>query len=631
MKEAEQMEILAPAGNYEAFKAALEAGADAVYLGLTSLNARRGAKNFEPSELKKVVTEAHAVGVKVHLTLNIDLRDREVGLAYRIIEHAASSGVDVVIVKDPALLALIDFYPNLQFHFSTQAACCNIWDSYAAKSLGISRVVLARENTYEEIAAIAAAKFTEVEVFVQGAMCFCISGRCLLSSWGGGRSGNRGACTSPCRVPWSISENESSGTPFSMYDLSAAEYVTKLQEAGVDSVKIEGRLKSAKWVSQAVGLYRAARDGKVSQSEGELGNYTGRKQSAGFLTGDFSQLTGKSGRVTTQVTEVVCDSKEQSDDNKFTVHIDSNGTKILLKMNYNGLQEEASLVKSKVGKRGTLIKELILEMADEVYQGIKLSEITCSDESFIVPNRFTKQVETELGAFIRRCNKVEKNVQVKLSEEVKLLSMPPASCSENNKKLSGDFNTIRIEADFIDDFAQVENYYYILENANMESIALANAIFGCDNFALTLPDVFYDCDKKNWEEICQEAATEEIVVEVNSWGGLALAKSFGCKIVAGPGLAVTNGRAAAVLAQQGCREVFWSIEADKEMLIDLTLSTPVASAMTVFSYPVLMKSRVKYPEKTYGKEFRDRRNNLVIMQWVNGQTWLRSKEAYSLL
>jgi collagenase-like PrtC family protease len=293
------LELLAPAGDWAALQAALDAGASAVYLGLTTLNARRRASNFRQDEFARAVEAAHARGVRVYLTLNIDLAQRDLGQAARLLELARQCRADAVLVRDPAMLALRPLYPELEFHFSTQTCIANSADVTAAGELGASRVVLAREMTLAEIAAASKARGVKTEVFVQGALCFSVSGRCALASWAGGRSGNRGTCTSPCRVPWTI-DGRPAGTPMSMRDLSAIERLDEIRAAGATAVKIEGRLKNAAWVQKAVGLYRRALDGQIlqdfRQEVRELGAYTGRELTCGYLDGDRENLTGLAGR-----------------------------------------------------------------------------------------------------------------------------------------------------------------------------------------------------------------------------------------------------------------------------------------------------------------------------------------------
>jgi U32 family peptidase len=287
-------ELLAPAGDEAAFEAAVQAGADAVYLGMTDLNARRRAGNFRPEAFGQAVQQAHRRGVRVYLTLNTDITERELPQAVRLLEVAREAGVDGVLVRDPALLALRAQYPQIEFHFSTQTCIANSADVAAAGELGAQRVVLARELTLAEIAAASAVEGVQTEVFVQGALCFCVSGRCLLSSWVGGRSGNRGACTSPCRVPWTVNQ-QPAGTPLSMHDLTTAHRLDDLRNAGVAALKIEGRLKTADWVRQAVTLYRRALAGETVaglEPAAPLASYTGRQLTDGYLDGRRDQLTG---------------------------------------------------------------------------------------------------------------------------------------------------------------------------------------------------------------------------------------------------------------------------------------------------------------------------------------------------
>jgi len=289
------IELLAPAGNLACLEAALEAGADAVYLGLTGLNARRHARNFSEGELAHACELMHAHGKRVHLTLNIDLCQDELARAARVLELASQLEVDAILVRDPALLALREHFPELPFHMSTQGCVASAADVEAARKLGFRRVVLGRELTLEEIAAASSVPGIETEVFVHGAMCFAVSGRCLLSSWVGGRSGNRGLCTGPCRVGW-LHNGRPVGTPFSMHDLSLVACVNELRAAGVRSMKIEGRMKNPSWVRNVVALFRKAIDGRESpeklwQEAKRRGATPGRALTDAYLAGQRTVLT----------------------------------------------------------------------------------------------------------------------------------------------------------------------------------------------------------------------------------------------------------------------------------------------------------------------------------------------------
>lgn len=289
------LELLAPAGDRACLEAALDAGADAVYLGLTALNARRNARNFSEAELAEACALVHSRGKHVHLTLNIDLAQDELARAAQILELASRLKIDAVLVRDAALFALKPCFPEFAYHLSTQACVASSADVEAARELGATRVVLARELTLAEIAAASKVEGVETEVFAHGALCFSVSGRCLLSSWVGGRSGNRGQCTSPCRVPWLL-DGRPGGTPFSIHDLSLVSCVRELRDAGVRSLKIEGRMKNPSWVAAAVALLRKAIDGTATPEElareaQRRPGTPGRRVTSGFLDGRRDELT----------------------------------------------------------------------------------------------------------------------------------------------------------------------------------------------------------------------------------------------------------------------------------------------------------------------------------------------------
>ncbi|MEK7413232.1 MAG: peptidase U32 family protein, partial [Planctomycetota bacterium] len=281
-------EILAPAGGKAAFLAAVAAGANAIYLGLGELDARRGADGFEPAELAELIKQAHASNVRIHLTLNIQLAGRELGRAARTLAWAEQHGVDAVLISDPALLDLLPAYPRLQMHWSTQAGVSSSAGVRAAHTLGAQRVVLAREMSLAEIAPCVG-QGPEIEVFAQGALCFSLSGRCTMTSWVGGRSGSRGTCTSICRVNWSCNGGDHA-RPLDMKDNSAVRVLPQLIQLGVASLKIEGRLKTADWVTHAVTLYRRGTAGLATADElwaeaEKLGAYSGRDMTDAYFSG----------------------------------------------------------------------------------------------------------------------------------------------------------------------------------------------------------------------------------------------------------------------------------------------------------------------------------------------------------
>lgn len=254
-------ELLAPAGSPQALVAAVRAGATAVYLGLPQLNARYGATNFSAAEAAEAVAYCHARGVKVHLTLNTLVREEELDTARRAVETACALGVDALIVQDLGVARLVRaMAPDMPLHASTQLSCHTPGGVRLLKEAGFSRVVLSREMSLSEIRACAA-EGCELETFVHGALCMSVSGQCYFSAMLGGRSGNRGRCAQPCRLPFRLSDGTAAPAEkayaLSLKDAALLNWIPRLVEAGVCSLKIEGRMKRPEYVAAATACYAA--------------------------------------------------------------------------------------------------------------------------------------------------------------------------------------------------------------------------------------------------------------------------------------------------------------------------------------------------------------------------------------
>ena len=286
------MELLAPAGSMEALRAAVCNGADAVYLGADTFNARMNARNFSAADLQEAVVYCHVRGVKVHLTLNTLVLDREMPRAAELIRLAASCGVDAFIVQDLGVVSLCrQLAPDVPIHASTQMSIHSLEGVLEAAALGCSRVVLARELPAEEIAHICKKSPVEIEVFVHGALCMCYSGQCYLSSVIGRRSGNRGQCAQPCRLPYGYGRFESTRYPLSLKDNCLVGELDELRRMGVASIKIEGRMKRPEYVAIVTRAYRTVLNGgKLMPSDlQELETAFSRQ---GFTDGYFRGQTG---------------------------------------------------------------------------------------------------------------------------------------------------------------------------------------------------------------------------------------------------------------------------------------------------------------------------------------------------
>ncbi|MBR7179727.1 MAG: U32 family peptidase [Oscillospiraceae bacterium] len=261
------IELLAPAGSMEALRAAVQNGANAVYLGCGSFNARQSAKNFTIQTLSEAVKYCHVRGVQVHLTLNTLVSDREMDACCELIRNAAAAGVDAFIVQDLGVVELCrQIAPKVPIHGSTQMTVHSLPGVLFCAAMGMTRVVLSRELSREEIRAICAQSPIEIEVFAHGALCMCYSGQCYLSAAIGGRSGNRGRCAQPCRLPYGFGRSEHK-YPLSLKDNCLVHYVKDLEEMGVASLKLEGRMKKPEYVATVTRVYRQALDeGNVTRS-----------------------------------------------------------------------------------------------------------------------------------------------------------------------------------------------------------------------------------------------------------------------------------------------------------------------------------------------------------------------------
>ena len=307
-----KIELLAPAGDMERLEMAVAYGADAVYLAGTTFGMRSFAGNFTPEELKRAVALCHKKGVRVHVTCNTMPRNDEVARLPEWLTYLDQVGVDAVILADVGVMALAGKYaPHVQRHISTQASIVNYETARAWHDLGADRVILARELSLDEIREIRAKTPPELELeaFAHGAMCVSYSGRCLLSNYMTGRDSNRGACAQPCRYKYALMEEKRPGEYFPVYedekgtyimnsrDMCTIDHVAELIDAGLDSLKLEGRAKSAYYAAIVTGAYRHAIDAALAGQpldpvwRDEVEHISHRHYSTGFYYGQPGQFT----------------------------------------------------------------------------------------------------------------------------------------------------------------------------------------------------------------------------------------------------------------------------------------------------------------------------------------------------
>ena len=301
-----KIEILAPAGNLDSLLAGIHSGADAVYFGYGELNARRNAKNFDEQSLAEASRLCKERGVKMHMTVNTMVYDREYDEVLRTLEIACKYGIDALIVQDLGVAKIVrEAAPEMKMHASTQLTVHNVSGAWQAKELGFSRVVLAREMSREEILQVTTQVPVETEVFVHGALCMCVSGQCYMSSVIGERSGNRGLCAQPCRLPFASGRKGDSGYALSLKDLSLADRVKELMALGVDSFKIEGRMKRPEYVAAAVSQFKEA----VRGAQADMDLMAAVFSRSGFTKGYFDAKRGQEMFGTRQKEDVLASQK----------------------------------------------------------------------------------------------------------------------------------------------------------------------------------------------------------------------------------------------------------------------------------------------------------------------------------
>ncbi len=281
-------ELLCPAGDMKCLEAALEGGADAVYFGGADFNARKNAHNFGADEMREAIKLAHAFGAKAYVTQNTLCYDREMKAYLSAAESAIFAGADALIVADMGgAVEIKKHIPECEIHASTQMSGHSLAAAREFAEMGFSRMVCAREMSFEDIKLFTESSPIEAEVFIHGALCVCHSGQCLFSSMVGGRSGNRGECAQPCRLPYS------GGYPLSLKDSALAMHIPKLIECGVASLKIEGRMKSSEYVRDVAKIYRRLLDENREATADEMRELAEIFSRSGFTDGYFTKNIGK--------------------------------------------------------------------------------------------------------------------------------------------------------------------------------------------------------------------------------------------------------------------------------------------------------------------------------------------------
>ncbi|MFO7810000.1 MAG: peptidase U32 family protein [Candidatus Delongbacteria bacterium] len=628
------MELMSPAGSSDAFFAAVENGTDSVYLGLSIFNARKPAENFRIDKLHEVIKYAHSRSVKIYITLNIDLKSSELEDAARILNLIIGSKADAVIIKDMALIYMLsNYYPPFEYHLSTQFGVANSAAMNMAETLGASRVVLARELDNGEIRMLVRPYFPKAEVFIQGSMCFSFSGKCLMSSWFGGKSANRGACQAPCRFRFTKEGNEQTSSFFSMKDINLSERITELSELGVSALKIEGRLKSADWVAEITKHYRTLLDGTGTESS-DPSKFSGREQGEGFYGGTSRLIADKNfGSVSSGAKQPENKTVGQ---NKYDLRI-TPGDKIKVEIltDIGNTELDIKIKQLKNENRGILLSELEYRIRDLSFGNLFLGKFIL-DKDILVTKSQLKNIISELGSVIaplsRRESKFLKSIKIphKLDHVLKNPEYDPKN------SIPVKFENANILKIGIADIGRIRD---AIRDSGIKKVIVTGARFADREIIKELSNktrveisifpILFEKELEDYRKLIASLEhTNNISYEANDIGHLKLLKKTSKKIDCGPGLSPYNFLAAKQLKELGLASAHIPLEADIETLDGLKTS-PLPLRMTLYSKIPLFYTRASSEVFSEGSVFTEKEGFRFSVSRFNDISIFSSEEYFS--
>ena len=573
-------EILAPVGSIETLKAAVLSGADAVYFGLGNFNARRNAQNFTDEEAKQAIEYCHSRGVKVHITLNTLIKDSELKDAVNAVRHICSIGADAVIVQDLGVAKIVKVVcPDIEMHASTQMSVGTLEGLYELKKLGFTRAVLPRELSFDEIKYLCEHSPVDLEVFIHGALCMCVSGQCLMSAVLGSRSGNRGLCAQPCRLPFKVQKG--TGHDLSLKDLSLIEYIPKLSEMGICSFKIEGRMKRPEYVSAVVSACKKSlNDTYTSLVRKDLSDLFSR---SGFTDGYYNDELGRDMFGYREKENVQSATKELL--SKYASVYEKEQARFGVDFTFNGkIGENATLTASCNGQTVSVQSEILCEAP--INRPISVERIH---------DALNKCGGTQFTA-----ESVEISGDVDYSLPVSALNLMRRNALEALEALISDKAEIRLCPPPVPTNIKSENqrkYYCRFDNTNQipESID-ADLIFvplGTDDkiindkgYGVELPHGMFG-NGENVEKLLLESSAQACLC--HTLDAVAIAKKCKKKIIGSPSLNVFNSLSMDAVKRLRISEVIVSDECTVENF--KKLSAPVEKGITVYGRIPLMLTR----------------------------------------
>jgi collagenase-like PrtC family protease len=609
------IELMSPAGGINNFFACIKAHCDSIYLGLKKFNARRPAENFTIRQLKKIVPYAHSAGIKVYVTLNIDLKSNELNEAAGILKLLEDIEIDAVIIKDFGLIYLINkFFKKLSIHISTQNAVTASKGVLFAKRMQAKRVVMARELTFDELLEVSSIDGIETEIFTEGSMCFSVSGRCLMSSWVGARSGNRGVCTAPCRVIW-----QSKGRTeryFAMKDLTLIKHISKLKKTNIKALKIEGRLKNAGWVYTITSIYKKALENPddnaiISKLSEELKKYSAREKKDGHIT-DHKNLTGINEEWENYV---------KAEDEKFMPLNFTDNNKIIISLTNDAIKISILIFNQtincffKIPAKPKKAKQVsLLNLKDLLNDNSILKEYSFTVEtndigSLFLGSSFIQNIYDDL---MRKINSIIKSAETlpKIDNEIiEFINKKNQNIKRN--RLLGEYpdKIILSAAQDLSKFISIDKpvstiVVYLDSQVNIDNLKALSQRY---ELILAIPDIMFEAKAKQTEILVHKLYKEGFNnFEANSYEGLEILSDLNCNKKAGIGLAVMNHLAADYLNSLGFNEVYASIEADSSIYKSISSFSKSKINCLVYGRLELFKTRVDSPFFIQGNIFEDK-------------------------
>lgn len=575
-------ELLAPAGSPEALRAAVAAGADAVYFGAGAYNARMNAHNFDDRELSDAFAFCRAHGVRTNITLNTQIYDRELADALKTVEQLYLLGADALIVADLGLARLIrDNFPDFELHASTQACGNSVRDAEYFASLGFSRMVAARELSRENLIELCKNSPIEIEMFIHGANCVSVSGQCLMSSMIGGRSGNRGLCAQPCRLSYN------GGYPLSPKDNCLAPHIAEILTFGVSSLKIEGRMKSPDYVYRVVSVYRRLLDERRSATAAELRELSSAFSRSGFTDGFF---TGDVKKHPNAMLGVRTDS-DKAETKKTQTEVPSPSPVKITSAHaciVRGVPSRLTFATENktVSVEGAVPDEALTRPLTEASVRTQLSKLG-STPFYVEPEAFEITLDDGLILPVSALNELRRRAVLALSDTSRSLperTVKPMLASEALPRPKRVLKTAEFPSeDCITDLAR--SYFDII------CLPLDKYSNGSRADGVILPAVIYGSEeKKIKEQLTSAASNGASYAFVANAGQLALTNGFDFEVSAAYRANVSNSHSAKELLSAGVSCVTLSPELTAPMMRDIAHFTP-ASVIVYGRIPLMTTER----------------------------------------